>query len=788
MKKLKNYITNLLIVVMIVTMIPIFSYGAVTNISDFRDMPNDWSTDALQKAVTNKLISGFEEYGQKYIKPNANLTRAQMATIVNRAFGAVKSTTLSYVNDIPANEWYAPEMSKAVKMGTFKQDTYMRPNDPITRQEAFTVLARALRLSDKDNQRSLYNFTDGSKVADFARDSICAMIDGRYVAGSNGYLNPTSNMSRAEFAKVMDNLVKDYSDYTGEVYSASSFTGNLMINVPDVTIKNTIIKGDLIIGDGVGAGNVTLDNVDVTGRTIIRGGGLNTVRIKSNCDITSITIAKVDGNVRVLVESGSVVDLVNIDDGNDDVALEGEFGTVNVNKTLPVYFVGAKVKIVQVMENATINVDKNSVIDRMNVVKTATETKAVNYGIITKLVSDIKVAVSGSGTVTENLATGGNVALSSMETITGTPKVGEALTVGAIKPSGATVTYQWKIASTSNGTYSNISGATSNTYKPVADDLNKFLKVVVTGKNNYTGTLTSNATAAVTAAKITATTIAVTAPVLGATPISTLTSTSEYTATVTWTPTSSAFAPGTTYTAIITLTPKAGYTLTGITANQFKIANATTATNPVNSGTITAVFPMIPLVTKVSATSILGVTAPATGAAPVKSIETGEFTGGISWTSEPALFLHETTYTAIITLLPKAGYTFDGVLANQFNVSGATATNPANSGVITAVFLATPPLVKISLTTISGITAPVTGTTPASLVAATSEYTATILWDPSTDFPFQGGKQYTATITITPKAGYTLTGIAGNEFKVDGASCTNLLDSGTIVAIFLATL
>lgn len=593
MKNLKRSIANFLIVAMIVTMIPVFAFGAVTNISDFRDMPNDWSTDALQKAVTNGLISGFEENGWKYIKPNDNLTRAQMATIVNRAFGAVKLTTLSYVNDVPVNEWFAPEMAKAVKMGTFKMDTYMRPNDPITRQEAFTVLARALRLSDKNNKNSLYNFTDGNKVADFAREAVSAMIDGRYVAGSNGYLYPTANMSRAEFAKVMDNLIKDYSNQAGEVYSVSSFSGNLMINVPNITVKNTIIKGDLIIGDGVGTGNVTLDNVDVTGRTIIRGGGLNTVRIRSNSDIPSIIIAKVDGNVRVLVDSGGVIDLVNIDDGDDDVVLEGDFGTVNVNKTLPVYFVKAKVKLVQVMETSTINVDKDSVMDRINVVKTATGTKVVNAGIVTKLVSDIKVTVSGSGTVTENLATGGNVALSSIGTIEGVPKVGEVLTAGAIKPSGATVTYQWKRANTSNGTYSNISGATSNTYKAVVEDLNKFIKVIVTGKSNYTGTLTSNATTVVTASKITATTIVgVTPPVMGETPVSSLPATAEYTATIAWNPTSSPFAAATAYTATITLTAKTGYTLTGITVNQFKIAGATAVVNQANSATITATFPI----------------------------------------------------------------------------------------------------------------------------------------------------------------------------------------------------
>jgi hypothetical protein len=33
-----------------------------------------------------------------------------------------------------------------------------------------------------------------------------------------------------------------------------------MINVPDVTLENMKVTGDLIIGDGVGAGDITLNN------------------------------------------------------------------------------------------------------------------------------------------------------------------------------------------------------------------------------------------------------------------------------------------------------------------------------------------------------------------------------------------------------------------------------------------------------------------------------------------------------------------------------------------------
>jgi len=83
----------------------------------------------------------------------------------------------------------------------------------------------------------------------------------------------------------------------------------------------------------------------------------------------------------------------------------------------------------------------------------------------------------------------------------------------------------------------------------------------------------------------------VTPPVTGATPTATIADTAEYSATISWSPLNNPFLASTSYTATIILTPKSGYTLTGVNANYFTVAGATSATNSLNSGTITAVFP-----------------------------------------------------------------------------------------------------------------------------------------------------------------------------------------------------
>jgi len=83
----------------------------------------------------------------------------------------------------------------------------------------------------------------------------------------------------------------------------------------------------------------------------------------------------------------------------------------------------------------------------------------------------------------------------------------------------------------------------------------------------------------------------VTIPAPGGIPVSTITATDQFTGTVIWLPNDNPFKSGETYTATINLTAKPGFTFNGITADFFTVAGAT-ATNLVNSGVVTAEFPV----------------------------------------------------------------------------------------------------------------------------------------------------------------------------------------------------
>jgi uncharacterized repeat protein (TIGR02543 family) len=96
-------------------------------------------------------------------------------------------------------------------------------------------------------------------------------------------------------------------------------------------------------------------------------------------------------------------------------------------------------------------------------------------------------------------------------------------------------------------------------------------------------------------------------------------------------------------------------------------------------------------------------------------------------------------------------------------------------------------LQEVSLLTIPGIVAPVTGATPSLAGISTDQYTGTIMWYPTAS-TFQEGVSYTASVVLTPKSGYTFEGVNANSFVVAGASSvTNTANSGVVTVVFPAT-
>ena len=215
---------------------------------DFSDFPTDWSAPAMTHAVQNGLLNGSD--GK--ILPKGLLTRAQMATMVNRAFASSAKASLTSFTDMVPGAWHYDEMAKAVQMGVFQgADGKLSPDDPITREQAFAVLARAFGLAD-GSAAALNKFSDGAQISSWAKGAVAALVEQGYVTGADGALNPQSYITRAEFAQVMDALVTAYGD---QDLKDQTVEGNLILRT-NSTLENVTVKGDLILADGVSAASL----------------------------------------------------------------------------------------------------------------------------------------------------------------------------------------------------------------------------------------------------------------------------------------------------------------------------------------------------------------------------------------------------------------------------------------------------------------------------------------------------------------------------------------------------
>lgn len=264
--------------------------------SDFSDFPTDWSAPAMTHAVQNGLLNGSD--GK--ILPKGLLTRAQMATMVNRAFASSAKASLTSFTDMVPGVWHYDEMAKSVRMGVFQgANGKLSPNAPITREQAFAVLARAFGLAD-GRAAALNKFSDGAQISSWAKGAVAALVEQGYVTGADGALNPQSYITRAEFAQVMDALVAAYGD---QDLKNQTVEGNLILRT-NSTLENVTVKGDLILADGVSA--ASLKNVTVTGRLVVRGG-TDGVSLTKSTPKKGIQLANPNGTPKVTVDGKAYI-------------------------------------------------------------------------------------------------------------------------------------------------------------------------------------------------------------------------------------------------------------------------------------------------------------------------------------------------------------------------------------------------------------------------------------------------------------------------------------------------
>ncbi|MDR1217591.1 MAG: S-layer homology domain-containing protein, partial [Oscillospiraceae bacterium] len=279
--------------------------AAVTGIppagAAYSDTGRHWASAEISRWEALGVLSDF---GSGAFRPDAPITRAEFFSIIVRALGAEEEADISRFTDVPADAWYYGIVARANKMriaeGT--SETTMRPESNIIRQDAATLVARAIGLTGGDSNY-LGRYADRGEISLYAQNYVSAMTQYGYMVGSGSRFNPRANLSRAEAVKIIDNLFRHY--YGSESgFDNLTLDGNVVSVRPDSVFNGLTLNGDLILGDGVGTGSAALNDCVINGRLLIRGGGENSVVLSNTAVRGGITVVNPNLNTRV-VTSGT---------------------------------------------------------------------------------------------------------------------------------------------------------------------------------------------------------------------------------------------------------------------------------------------------------------------------------------------------------------------------------------------------------------------------------------------------------------------------------------------------
>ncbi len=196
------------------------TYALISASHSFLDTPT-WAVGPTNQLASRLILENAT--GTK-INPSEAISRAETVKIISRTLGVLGDMggTSSFFDIVSTDDYFNAVMS-TVSYGIIAgyPDSTFKPANKLTREEAMTVVARALRfmngksvsqspdMSTAEADNILSKFSDSATVGSWAKVDIAECVQAGVVNGDNhGKLNPKANVTRAELIQLMYNILK----------------------------------------------------------------------------------------------------------------------------------------------------------------------------------------------------------------------------------------------------------------------------------------------------------------------------------------------------------------------------------------------------------------------------------------------------------------------------------------------------------------------------------------------------------------------------------------------------
>lgn len=194
----KNRTLTILLAMALVFMIAVPTMAAETK--SFPDVPSGkWFTVAVTYCAGKGYVSGYDD---GTFRPGKNLTRAEMAAIMNKKLG-LKESAANTFSDVPSGKWFTEPILHCVKAGVMSglSTKMFGTNDTLTREQGAVVLAKAFGVSKASGRTS---FADDASISGWAVESVKAMAAKGLISGiGNNKFGPREPLTRAMMCQII---------------------------------------------------------------------------------------------------------------------------------------------------------------------------------------------------------------------------------------------------------------------------------------------------------------------------------------------------------------------------------------------------------------------------------------------------------------------------------------------------------------------------------------------------------------------------------------------------------
>ncbi len=165
----------------------------------------EWYYDGVNDLYRRGIMDGTTE---TLFAPSQGLSRGQLAMIFYRMAGEPEVTAKDTYSDVPAGLWCAKAVTWASANGLVLgyEDGTFRPDQPVQRQQLVAMLFRYAAfcgMSAVTLEENLLSFRDVGAVSGYARPAMNWAVGQGILLGSENYLMPREQATRAQVAMVL---------------------------------------------------------------------------------------------------------------------------------------------------------------------------------------------------------------------------------------------------------------------------------------------------------------------------------------------------------------------------------------------------------------------------------------------------------------------------------------------------------------------------------------------------------------------------------------------------------